>query len=220
MLKIVFFIIGITSLFANKQLLTDPMLQNPTPQGINVVWFTEFEGTTHYVEYGEDLSRRAECHTIKLSHLREDKEDQTGCVNRPVYRHEATLTGLAQKTAYRVVSVVSELEVIKSAIFSCSPLPQAGTPLKILFTSDHQLKPMVAANLQKVQETSPIDAIFFAGDLVTYADRGSDWFDDKSGGVFSLASREKPIARSAMPFIKEELFYKQLLCIQPSEIMK
>jgi len=44
--------------------------------------------------------------------------------------------------------------------------------LKILLTSDHQLKPMTAANLQKVVETvERVDAVFFVGDLVNVPDR-------------------------------------------------
>jgi hypothetical protein len=165
-------------------LLTDPMLQNPTPQTIDVVWFTEFEGQSHYVEYGEDLTQKALCRTKKLSRLRE--EGPQGPVYRSIYRHEATLSDLpSSRTPYRVVSVASDGELIKSGIFSCAPAPKPGMPLKILFTSDHQVKPMVAANLQKVKEAIPdIDAIFYAGDCVDHPDRASEWFDEPSGGSF------------------------------------
>jgi hypothetical protein len=36
------------------QLLTDPFLQFPTANSVRVVWFTEFAGTQHRVEYGEN----------------------------------------------------------------------------------------------------------------------------------------------------------------------
>ena len=45
--------------------------------------------------------------------------------------------------------------------------------------------PMTTANLQTVAETmGPIDAVFFAGDLVNIPDRASEWFDDNRGGAF------------------------------------
>jgi hypothetical protein len=44
---------------------------------------------------------------------------------------------------------------------------------------------MVAANLQKVEETlGRVDAVFFAGDLVNIPDRASEWFDDSRGCGF------------------------------------
>lgn len=173
----------LTPLAANV-LLTDPLLQNPTAQSVNVVWFTEFEGQDNYVEYGKELYQKVSCQTKKLSRLRED--GPTGCVYRSVYRHEATLTDLPpSRTPYRVVSVAPDNTVIRSDIFSCAPLPKPGSSLKILFTSDHQNKPMVAANLQKVREAIPdIDAIFYAGDCVDRPDRASEWFDEPSGGGF------------------------------------
>jgi hypothetical protein len=74
---------------------------------------------------------------------------------------------------------------ISSAIFSLAATPAPGTPLKILLTSDHQLMPMTAANLQKVEETiTQIDGIFFAGDLVNVADRAAEWFDHPQGNAF------------------------------------
>jgi hypothetical protein len=70
-------------------------------------------------------------------------------------------------------------------VFTLAATPAARTPLKILLTSDHQLKPMVAANLQKVVETvGQVDAVFFAGDLANVPDRASEWFDDNRGGAF------------------------------------
>lgn len=176
------------SLFAQECcLLTDPMLQNPTKDTVTVVWFTEFEGKGHFVEYGDSLLQKAICQTKKLSHMREDKSVGEGCVFRPIYRHEAILKGLSSstRTSYRVVSMMSDIELVKSAIFSCAPNPNPGIPLKILFTSDHQVKPMVAANLQKIKEMIPdIDAIFYAGDCVDRPDKASEWFDGPSGGSF------------------------------------
>ncbi|NJO76528.1 MAG: hypothetical protein HC833_23955 [Leptolyngbyaceae cyanobacterium RM1_406_9] len=37
---------------STSQLLTDPFLQLPTENSVRVVWFTEFEGDRHRVEYG------------------------------------------------------------------------------------------------------------------------------------------------------------------------
>jgi hypothetical protein len=84
-----------------------------------------------------------------------------------------------------VTSVREDGEAIDSAVFSLTAKPNPGTSLKILLTSDHQLMPLVAANLQKVAQTvGRVDAVFFAGDLVNVPDRASEWFDDSRGGAF------------------------------------
>lgn len=166
-------------------LLSDPFLQLPTENSINVVWFTEFPGSKNVVFYGEKLKENATATTKKLTRLREDRENKS--VVRDIWRHEAIITGLSQgkSVPYQVISVKETGEEIISKVFSLSPLPQPGSSLKILLTSDHQLKPMVAANLQKVVETlGKVDGIFFAGDLVNIPDRASEWFDDSAGGAF------------------------------------
>lgn len=171
-------------LLQGHPLLTDPMLANPTPTSVNVVWFTEFEGVRHFVEYGEGLKKKVECVTTKLSRMRQEAPE--GCKLRLIYRHEAKLKDLSpDRIPYRVVSAISDREVVASQTFTCAPAPSSGKPLKILLTSDHQLKPMVAANLQKAQEVAGrIDAIFFAGDCVDHADDAHEWFDHPSGGGF------------------------------------
>lgn len=180
MVSIGAFIMGpFVFLFSENHMLTDPILQAPTETSVNVVWFTDDPGQTHYVEYGDDFARRAVCELSQLSRMREDGSEGHSWIFEPVYRHEAILEGIpsAEKTPYRTVTVTSSGNIIKSEIFQCSPAPTKGSALKILFTSDHQGKPMVAANLQKVKETVPeIDAIFFAGDCVDHADKASEWF--------------------------------------------
>ena len=180
------------------QLLTDPFLQLPTENSVRVVWFTEFEGSRHTVAYGQGLSRSAIATTTKLSRIREDqkskvgKQTQDGQVYkqptwRAIWRHEAVVTGLkpGQRVPYQVTSVREEGQQVSSNQFTLAAAPTPGTPLKILLTSDHQLMPMTAANLQKVFETiGQVDAVFFAGDLVNVADRASEWFDDNRGGAF------------------------------------
>ncbi len=182
---------------ASAQLLTDPFLQAPTADSVRVVWFTEFVGSQHWVEYGERFAQRATATTTKLSRMREDQQSRVGAQTqdeqiyqqptyRDIWRHEATVTGLsAARLPYRVVSQSDNDQRISSRPFTLSTLPLAGTPLIILLTSDHQLKPMTAANLRKVVETvGQIDAVFLAGDLVDIADRASEWFDDNRGNAF------------------------------------
>ncbi|MCX7595749.1 MAG: metallophosphoesterase family protein [Fischerella sp.] len=180
------------------QLLTDPFLQLPTPTSVRVVWFTEFAGYEHFVSYGENLAATVCAKTTKLSRTREDQQSRVGNqtqdgqvyqhpVQRHIWRHEAEVTGLTpnKKIAYRVTSVREDGQSVSSDVFSLAPTPTPGTPLKILLTSDHQIKPMVAANLQKVVETiGQVDAVWFAGDLVNVPDRASEWFDDNRGGAF------------------------------------
>ena len=168
-------------------LLSDPFLQLPTPTSVNVVWFTEFEGAEHVVEYGQGLSAIAS--TSQLSQMYEDADSQVkgktydALTPRQIWRHEATVEGLAagERASYRVVSRTEDGGEATSDFFSLAAAPPPGQPLKILLTSDHQLKPMTPANLQKVEETiGRLDAVFFAGDLVNVPDRASEWFDDAS----------------------------------------
>lgn len=187
------FVIQMSSSNSNSaySLLSDPFLQFPTKSSIKVVWFTEFQGVEHKIIYGHNLDKEVLATTTQLSRTREDEEskvttDYSETTRRHIWRHEGEITGLNQgnKIPYKVVSLVDENK-IESNIFSLTASPKTETPVKILLTSDHQLKPMVAANLQKVVETiGQIDAIFFAGDLVNIPDRASEWFDDKRGGAF------------------------------------
>lgn len=175
-LRIWFQVIFMSLFSAN---LTDPILQAPTESSANIVWFTEMPDAIHYVEYGEEFSQRADCKQSQLSRMREDATDRRSWVFRPIYKLEAVLSDLpsGQKTPYRTVTMMTSGEIATSEVFQCCPNPSKGSSLKILFSSDHQLKPMVAANLQKVKEVIPdIDAVFFAGDCVNHPDQGSEWF--------------------------------------------
>ncbi len=182
---------------SNLKLLTEPFLLFPTPTSIRVVWFTEFMGERHFITYGSNFSKSVCAKTIKLNHLREDKYSHVGNqtadaldekpVLREIWRHEAYLTDLTpgKRISYRISSIAENSELISSRTFTLEPAPLPGKALKILLTSDHQIKPMVAANLQKVKETfERIDAVFFAGDLVNIPDRASEWFDDNRGNAF------------------------------------
>ncbi|MEG4285696.1 metallophosphoesterase [Microcoleus sp. A006_D1] len=185
--------------YLNKpQLLTDPFLQLPTANSVRVVWFTEFPGTRNTVAYGENLSQIAAANTTKLSRTREDKDSRipdeikqsiidNNPIVRDIWRHEAEVTNLMPgvRIPYLVTSFMNDGASVSSKIFSLSPTPAAGIGLKILLTSDHQLMPMTAANLQKVAETiDKVDAVFMAGDLINIADRASEWFDDYRGRAF------------------------------------
>jgi hypothetical protein len=190
--------LGQTTMISPPQLLTDPFLQLPTTNSVRVVWFTEFSGNKHVVKYGETLRKTARASTIKLSRTREDKNSRVAKltqdiegdrqpVQRDIWRHEAEVTGLTPgvRLDYQVTSVREDGASVSSDVFTLAAQPEPGTPLKILLTSDHQLKPMTAANLQKVVETiGRVDAVWFAGDLVNIPDRASEWFDDQRGGAF------------------------------------
>lgn len=179
-------------------LLTDPFLQRPTPTSVRVVWFTEFEGTQHLVQYGDRLDQAVAATTRTLTRLREDAKSRVGDqqedgqvyespVYRELWRHEAEIRNLASgaRVPYRAVSIREDGQAVQSDRFHLSPSPSPGTPLKILLTSDHQLMPMTPANLQKVEETvGRVDAVFLAGDLVNIPDRASEWFDDNRGRAF------------------------------------
>lgn len=183
---------------APPALLSDPFLQAPTETTVQVVWFTEFAGTEHSVSYGVTLGHTAQATTTKLSRTREDQlsrvngQTSNGSVYpqptmRDIWRHEARVADLTpgQRVPYRVTSVREDGQRVSSAEFSLSPTLPPGTPAKILLTSDHQLMPMTAANLQKVVETvGRVDAVLVDGDLVNVPDRASEWFDKSDGGAF------------------------------------
>ncbi|WP_044499586.1 fibronectin type III domain-containing protein [Nostoc sp. PCC 7107] len=182
---------------AAPQLLTDPFLQLPTATSVRVVWFTEFVGNKHTVVYGENLQQTAKATTTKLSRTREDRKSRVGNqtqdgqvyqqpTKRDIWRHEAEVAGLTSgvRVNYRVTSEREDGVSVSSDVFTLAAKPEPGTPLKILLTSDHQLKPMTAANLQKVVETvGRVDAVWFAGDLINVSDRASEWFDDNRGNA-------------------------------------
>ena len=181
---------------STEQLLSDPFLQLPTKNSVRVVWFTDFMGSRHTVTYGMGLNHIAQANTTKLSRMREDKasywqnvnrEGDAKIITRDIWRHEALISGLnpGKRIPYQVTSIKEDGEQITSKTFTLAPKPQPGQPLKILLTSDHQLKHMTAANLQKVVETiGQVDGVFFAGDLINVPDRASEWFDDSRGGAF------------------------------------
>ena len=183
---------------ASSALLSDPFLQLPTSNSVRVVWFTDWKGDFHNVTYGENLNYSVRAKTTKLSLVREDEDsysevDYQQPTSRDIWRHEAIIPDLKpnQRVPYQVVSLHNGKEVL-SRVFTLAAAPQPNTPFKILLTSDHQLMPMTAANLQKVAKTiDRIDAVFVAGDLVNIPDRASEWFDDSRGGAFFPALQGK-----------------------------
>ncbi len=175
-------------MLVQPKLLSDPFLQLPTESSVQVVWFTEFEGVRHFVEYGDGDKTAAT--TSLLSRTYEDSASQLdnqtypNLTRRPIWRHEATIEDLVpdERVRYRVASVADSGQVAHSGFFTLSAAPAVGQRSKILLTSDHQLKQMVPANLQKVEETvGQVDGVFFAGDLVNVPDRASEWFDGAKG---------------------------------------
>jgi hypothetical protein len=174
-------------------LLTEPFLQVPGQTSVNVVWFTEGDqapasNKVLLYENGEDhaATREVEAETTQLSRIRGGKTSSDcndPAIERNIWRHEAVVDGLPEyhgkeeeQIPYRVVS-----DTAQSEIYTLQAQAQAGTPMKILLTSDIQTKNMCAANIQKVYETvGQIDAILANGDIVDVADRAYDWFDADS----------------------------------------
>ncbi|MCF2949116.1 fibronectin type III domain-containing protein [Paraglaciecola aquimarina] len=165
-------------------LLTDPFLQVPTNDSVNVVWFTNFESSENTLTYG-DTSTNAVT-TTQLSRMMEDASSQQFGKSydtvsyRTVYRHEAKAEGLTQgeRVNYSVSSIDTDGFEFSSSTFTLAPAPAKGAAMKILLTSDLQSKKNVVANYQKVVETvGTPDAVLFAGDFVNVPDRASEWFD-------------------------------------------
>lgn len=191
------------------ELLTDPVLLWPDATSVRVVWFTAFAGRTHAALVGdrfvdatsplafaplEDAAGVFPAKTAPLSQLFEDADSRVPArpydtlTPRPVWRHEAVVTGLTPgvRTPYRVISLDVDDRAVLSDVFSLAPAPPADTGQQVLITSDHQLGAMTAANLAKAVEVTGdgLTAIFDAGDMVNVPDRASEWFDDESGAAF------------------------------------
>lgn len=167
-----------------KTLLTEPFLQCPTDTSVIVVWFTAVNTTENYVVYGKKMSQSVSAETKMLTRMRSFDNKAI-----PIYRHEALVTELPlnktgnERVLYQVIS-----DGVKSSQYYLQAVPQADAPMKILLTSDCQIKEMSAANYQKVVEIAGhIDAVFYAGDLVNIPDFAEEWFPlNSSVSFFSL----------------------------------
>ena len=173
--------------YAKQELLTDPYLQQPTDNTVLVEWYTEYEGEDNYVLLYEDgpdnePSRTIYASTVKLSHIRggkKEKDCDDASIKADIYKHKALIDNLppyhgkdSERIPYKVVS-----DKAQSDIYTLSALPQPGTDLKILLTSDLQIKDMCAANFEMVKrQIGQIDAVFINGDCTDVADRAYDWF--------------------------------------------
>ncbi|HEY0698894.1 MAG TPA: metallophosphoesterase [Micromonospora sp.] len=204
------------------RLLCEPYLLDPRPGGIHVVWHTDSPGVRNVVLLGPavpemtvetavaaatgDVSggpgwRRVEAVGTPLTRMRSDvtptpQRPEPTVRRRAVHRQFATVDGLpAGRTAYRVVSVDADGPAAVSDSWTLAPAAAPDAPVRLLLTSDHQLKPMVPANLAKVADTVGVrlDGVLFAGDMANVADRAEDWFDCPSGRAFfaSLGGRAR-----------------------------
>jgi hypothetical protein len=197
-----------------RPLLCEPYLLDPGPSSAYVVWHTEEPGIGQYVllgagvpgmterqavdaatggaESGSDW-RRFTAETHQLTRTREDADSRIpgrrfpAVTPRPVYRHLVQVTALtAGRTPYRVVSVDDRGRGTVTAAYSVAPAAPRDAGVRLLLTSDHQLKEMTPANLEKVAETVGfrLDGVLMAGDMINVSDRASDWFDCGSGLAF------------------------------------
>jgi hypothetical protein len=172
------------------RLLNQPYLQLPGADTVRVVWHTNFPGIRHELIWGEGRQRkRARARSERMERMLEDATsrspatdglDISEVVERPVWRHEATATGLStnQRVPYRIRSIAADGSVHISAQYTLQPLPGEGQPLKILLTSDQQNRYGFPAAMQKLEELmGKMDAVFFAGDFVDNPRMASEWFD-------------------------------------------
>jgi len=167
--------------------MMEPMLQNPTDTSVVVCWYTESEDSDSelllYEEVGAmEPTRRIAATTKKLSRLRGGKTKDT-CDNQNIdagiYRHVAVADNLPEyhgKNSERVKYKVRSGEEYSNA-YTLAAKPSKGTELKILLTSDLQIKDMCAANIEKAHGVEGyFDAVWVDGDIVDVIDRAYDWF--------------------------------------------
>lgn len=170
-------------------MLTDPVLLCATASSVRVVWFSAAPGRRHEVELAG--GRRVPARTTALSRTAEDGGSRvaghrwTSVTPRPVWRHEAVVDELApgQWRRYRVASTTDDGRTAVSDWFRLAP---AGTGDLLLLTSDHQLRPLTAVNLQAAHQLAGdrLGGVLCAGDLVNVPDRASEWFDHAGGCAF------------------------------------
>ncbi|MDZ4234375.1 MAG: metallophosphoesterase [Dietzia sp.] len=162
------------------ELLTDPFLQQPAENTVQVAWFTEFAGDSHHVLVGEDVRAMSEAElveavtrggdtgvnvfaaeSIQLSRVAEDgdselpadKKPAAGIVAREVFRHQANVTvpGIGRQP-YRVVSTRGD-DLAGSGTFTLRGALRPGNPAVIMLTSDHQAMVNTPANLELATRT-------------------------------------------------------------------
>jgi hypothetical protein len=190
------------------RLLSEPFLQRPERGSVRVVWLSNFAGTRHEVIFGDRLvQRRAAAQTERMQRMLEDASSRSPATDglgltevaaRPVWRHEAVVTGLLpnRRVPYRVRSIADDGSVHESEVYTLQPLPTRGQPLKILLTSDQQNRYGFPAAMQKVEQMfGKLDGVLFAGDYVDNPRQASEWFDR-----FDPAWRNTPGNPGARPF--------------------
>lgn len=164
------------------ELLSDPFLQRPGHNTVEVAWFTEFSGVSHHVLVGQrvgELSEQElreavergrapgirifEATTARLSRVAEDPGSQlpaderpaAGIEPRPVFRHAATVTNIPRdgsRQPYRVVSVDGG-ELAASGTFGLRGALKPGQDAVIMLTSDHQAMQNTPANIELAART-------------------------------------------------------------------
>ena len=162
------------------ELLTDPFLQLPERNSVEVAWFTEFAGDSHHVLVGEAVAAMSEselqdavarndapgvevfaAESMQLSRVAEDSGSQlpveakpaTGLAARQVFRHHAVVAVPgSDRLPYRVVSTQGD-QLAGSGTFSLRGALEPGDPAVILLTSDLQLQINSPANLELAART-------------------------------------------------------------------
>ncbi|MCH9668857.1 MAG: metallophosphoesterase [Actinomycetia bacterium] len=162
------------------ELLTDPFLQLPERNSVEVAWFTEFAGDSHHVLVGGAVGAMSEtdlqeavarngapgvevfaAESVQLSRVAEDSGSQlpaeakpaAGIAARQVFRHHAVVSVPgAGRLPYRVVSMRGG-QLAGSGTFSLRGALEPGEPAVILLTSDLQLQVNTAANLELAART-------------------------------------------------------------------
>ncbi|MBN1173943.1 MAG: metallophosphoesterase, partial [Micromonosporaceae bacterium] len=145
---------------------------------------------------GRGRCRRFKAVSRRLSQLREDSASKvpdrsyTAVESREIWQHMAEVRPISGgRRPYRVVSVDAAGTATVSKVYTLRPALAAKDHARLLLTSDHQLKPMTAANLELVSQTIGVelDGVLMAGDLVNVPDRASEWFDSTAAPAFFAA---------------------------------
>lgn len=171
---------------ASNSPFLQPVLQNPDKNSITVMWFNEKHTENNKVvlldKAGNEIEREIPATEMIMSRIRGGKKESdcnNPAIKTTIYKYVAVVDDLPENdgSLNSFVPYYIESDGEKSSTFTLQACPKEGTPLKILLTSDHQIKNMCAANIEKVYETvGCVDAVFMDGDIVDVSDRAYDWF--------------------------------------------
>lgn len=179
-----------------------PYLQNPSPDGITIIWFSNYNisGQLSYREEGRTGSHVITTTPHQVTELAysqwENEKFFGGSAPTPPFRHRVRLENLRSQTDYEYI--VNQSNSTFTSTFSTAPAGNA--PIRVIFYADSETEPESVNNFTdwpdpsngsqrpyltdqatgyknnlEVIRTRKPDMVFVAGDLVEAGGEQRDW---------------------------------------------